>query len=338
MIFIRTNEIPTQATQNPTILDSYVKAKSVLAKYDSAMASISGGADSDVVLDILARLDADHCIRYVWFNTGLEYKATRDHLDYLEEKYGIEIERFRPKKSVPMCCKEYGQPFLNKHVSEQIHSLQINHFDFTDMEYEKMVERVNKYSAKWWHNQFGDGKHGQSVFNIGRNKYLKEFLIANPPTFDIHRQCCEWTKKKPSKSIYKKYNVSLDITGIRKGEGGIRSQAYSNCYSVQKNGMNRYRPIFWYTNKDKDDYKRLFDIKNSDCYEVWGFTRTGCVGCPFNRDLEHDLAIVQQYEPQIHKACNNIFSDSYKYTRLYRDYAANRKELEKYKSKRGDSN
>ena len=329
---MKVNDIPKEAEQNAAIFDSYVKARSVLEKYDSAMASISGGADSDVVLDILARLDADHRIRYVWFNTGLEYKATRDHLDFLEEKYGIEIERFRPKKSVPTCCREYGQPFLNKHVSEQIHSLQINHFDFTDMEYEEMAEKVGVSNAKWWHNRYcGHWTRGNSVLDIRRNKYLKEFLIDNPPTFPISDVCCDWAKKKTAKAAWKASSAPLNITGVRRAEGGIRSYSYTNCYTISGKGPDSYRPIFWYTNEDRAQYKALFDIRNSDCYEVWGFTRTGCVGCPFNRKLEEEQETMNLFEPQMYKACNHVFGDSYKYTKLYRDYAANRKELEKYR-------
>lgn len=29
-------------------------------------------------------------IKYVFFNTGLEMKATRDHVKYVAEKYGVE--------------------------------------------------------------------------------------------------------------------------------------------------------------------------------------------------------------------------------------------------------
>lgn len=45
------------------------------------------------MLDLISKIDKDRKVRYIWFDTGLEYQATKDHLKYLEEKYHIEIER-----------------------------------------------------------------------------------------------------------------------------------------------------------------------------------------------------------------------------------------------------
>ena len=59
-------------------------------KYQKIVCSISGGSDSDVMLDIVWRCDKDNKVTYVWFDTGLEYQATKDHLKYLENKYNIE--------------------------------------------------------------------------------------------------------------------------------------------------------------------------------------------------------------------------------------------------------
>ena len=64
-------------------------------KYKKIVCSISGGSDSDVMLDICWRCDKDNKIEYVWFDTGLEYQATKNHLRALEEKYGIEIKKYK---------------------------------------------------------------------------------------------------------------------------------------------------------------------------------------------------------------------------------------------------
>lgn len=57
-------------------------------------------------------------IEYVWFDTGLEYQATKEHLKFLEEKYGIKIKPYKAIKPISISCKQYGQPFISKHVSE----------------------------------------------------------------------------------------------------------------------------------------------------------------------------------------------------------------------------
>ena len=41
---------------------------------------------------------------------------TKEHLDYLEQKYGIKIKRLKPEKPIPTCVKQYGVPFLSKYV------------------------------------------------------------------------------------------------------------------------------------------------------------------------------------------------------------------------------
>lgn len=61
--------------------------KSIIAKrlieHPDAICSYSGGSDSDIMLDLIERTRAMFelpPIKYVFFNTGLEMKATRDHI------------------------------------------------------------------------------------------------------------------------------------------------------------------------------------------------------------------------------------------------------------------
>lgn len=337
-------DILEQCRDNATVVDAFVKADSVInnSNYKSALCSISGGADSDIMLDLLTKVDVDKKIRYVWFNTGLEYQATKDHIDYLENRYDVEIIRERAIKPIPLCCKEYGQPFLSKQVSTHISSLQSLGFDFKDESYEVLIERYAGCSSdcrdaiKWWCNK-QEGKHieqfGYSIFNINYNKYLKKFLIQNPPHFKISSQCCEYAKKKVSKDILRRDKIRLSIIGIRKSEGGIRSTAYSSCFDKKNShhAYDRYRPLFWFSEEDKRFYEQTFQIVHSDCYTKWGFTRTGCVGCPYNIKLLNELPIIERYEPQLYKAVTNVFKDSYMYTKQYRRFIADEKRREKGK-------
>ena len=82
---------------NVIIADAFTKADSIIndPKYTSVLCSISGGSDSDILLDLVHKVDVDKKVDYVWFNTGLEYQATKRHLDYLEDKYNISIQRER---------------------------------------------------------------------------------------------------------------------------------------------------------------------------------------------------------------------------------------------------
>ena len=179
-----------------TILDSYVKANSVLNGSETALCSVSGGSDSDIMLDIIHKVDDSGKITYYWINTGLEYQATKEHLDELEQKYGIEIVRLKPDKSIPTCVKEYGVPFLSKYVSEQMMRLQKHGFQWEDEPLEVLLQKYPKCKTalQWWCGERysdEDGYQKISRFSIERNRFLKEFIIANPPDFPISNKCCE---------------------------------------------------------------------------------------------------------------------------------------------------
>lgn len=152
------------------------------------------------------------------------------------------------------------------------------------------------------------------------NKWLKEFMILNPPTFKISDKCCKYAKKDVGNKCIKENGYELDIIGVRKAEGGNRATAYKNCFDENGDGCDNYRPLFWYTNSDKEEYERHYGIEHSRCYEEYGLKRTGCAGCPFSGDIEFNLEVIQKYEPKLYKAVNNIFGDSYEYTKKYKKF------------------
>lgn len=122
--------------------------------------------------------------------------------------------------------------------------------------------------------------------------------------------------------ILKEYGADLNLVGIRKAEGGIRATAYKSCFDFAKDGetWDNYRPIFWFTDKDKIEYEELFSVTHSACYSEYGLTRTGCAGCPFGKEFENELEIIEKHEPKLYKAVNNIFGESYEYTRRFLEF------------------
>lgn len=319
--------------QNPTIYESFRKANKIIndPKYKSIICSVSGGADSDVMLDLCHRVDVNKKVTYVFFNTGLEYKATREHLSYLEDKYGIEISRQRPTKPIPYTTKHYGQPFISKRVSGYIERLQKHDFKWEDESFDVLYKRYPRCKAalRWWCNAWdADGK---SQFGISQNKYLKEFMVQNPPTFRISSICCQYAKKDVAHRYVKERHADLSIIGVRKAEGGARATAYKTCYSVHDKGVDYYRPLFWYSDNDREEYEKVFGITHSKCYTEYGLVRTGCVGCPYGLKLNQELEIIKKYEPNLYTATCNIFKDSYEYTKQYREFQKQQKELLKGK-------
>ena len=126
---------------NYTIYTAFCKANRILLSHYDPVCSLSGGSDSDIVLDMIHRLDENGRVRYFWIDTGLEYTATKEHLAELERKYGIAIERIKPKKSIPLCVKEFGVPFLSKYVSEQMMRLQKHGFKWEDEPLEVLLQK-----------------------------------------------------------------------------------------------------------------------------------------------------------------------------------------------------
>lgn len=324
---------------NYAIFDGYAKANSVMNRSSTVLCSISGGSDSDIVLDIIRNIDDSDKVTYFWVDTGLEYLATKEHLKYLEQKYGIEIKRIKACKPIPACCKQYGVPFLSKYVSEQMMRLQKHNFQWEDEPLEVLLKKYPKCKTalQWWCNaRYSDenGVQQMSRFSINRNKWLKEFIMQNPPDFPISNKCCEYAKKQPAKKFIKETDADLEITGIRKSEGGIRSANYKTCFSNSKSkGCDTYRPVFWYTDADKKVYEENFDIQHSRCYTEYGLKRTGCVGCPFNKHINEELEVIKVNEPELYKAAVNLFGKSYEYTRKYREFVKMMKAKEKEKKK-----
>ena len=312
-----------------TVFDSIQKADGIInnKKYSSIICSISGGSDSDILLDLCTKIDKRNIIQYVFFETGIEYSATREHIKFLEEKYNIQIHTCRPRRPVPVCCKEFGQPFLSKQVSEWIARLQSHNFQWEDGDFETLYERYPncKAALRWWCDKWGTRENGNiSSYSIHYNKYLKDFMMENPPDFRISNKCCIYAKKDVAHKAIKMLNADLNIIGVRRYEGGARATAYKTCFSFGKGGVDQYRLIFWYKNEDKEFCNEVLNIQNSRFYTEYGLQRTGCAGCPYGRNVEEELNILREYEPNLYKAVNVIFGDSYEYTRKYREYVAKR--------------
>ena len=111
----------------------------------------------------------------------------------------------------------------------------------------------------------------------------------------------------------------MNILGIRRAEGGQRISVAS-CFSEGNDGYDVFRPIFWYKNEQKRIYEEHYGITHSRCYTEYGLKRTGCAGCPLGNDFEHELETIRQHEPKLFVAVNNIFRESYEYTRKYREF------------------
>lgn len=66
------NNLIEQCPKNDSIVQAYIKSFKIIndSKYKNILCTISGGSDSDIVLDICHKCDIENKIKYVWFDTG----------------------------------------------------------------------------------------------------------------------------------------------------------------------------------------------------------------------------------------------------------------------------
>lgn len=302
------------------VIDTYAKINSVMQDYKdkNIRVAYSGGSDSDTVMWLLKYLGYD--VAGVFYDTGLEYDATWQQLDYMKSE-GFNIEIIKAKRPIPTTQKKYGHPFISKNVSDMIQRLQKHNFEFQkdgNKNFDELLKLYphSKSALRWWTNN-----HNGLRNNINWNKGLKEFLIVYGLPFKVSDKCCEGAKKLPIKEYTKENNIDLMIMGIRKSEGGKRSSAYSNCFVQSKTySYSMYFPLFWWKNNDKKLFDQIAGIRHSACYTRYGLDRTGCAGCPLGKHFENELIAIDKFEPKLSKGIRNIFFDSYEWTRKYKKF------------------
>lgn len=337
--------------------EKFLAIESIIARrlkeHPKAICSYSGGADSDILIDLIERVrkmfDLPQ-VDYVFYNTGLEMKATKDHVKEVAEKYGVEIRECRPEVGIVKAARTYGIPFISKVFSRKLGDAMKSNIPMSVIEEYNQAEDKR---AKFWElnkrypnrksalvfllscDTEGEPRPNAGQFCLTSAEYLADFMDENPPDFKISAQCCHYCKKLPARKAQKNYD--LIITGERQAEGGQRAslycpEGYTACFAQQADEKFRLRPLYYVSDKDKAWYKEHYGIRYSDAYEVYGLTRTGCCGCPISYKAIEDLEKIRPYEPNVVKAAWNIFGKSYEYRRKYVEYKhKRRKEKEENK-------
>jgi len=315
-----------------------------LRQHPKAICSYSGGADSDILIDLIERtremIPSLPKVDYVFFNTGLEMKATKDHVKATAQKYGVEILEARPKVNIVTASREHGIPFVSKIMSSGLSGWQKKGIPLSIAdEYEQAEDKTAKRQELRERypkcesvinflcccNSKGEPRPNiQLVINSSR--YMRDFIAEYPPDFQVSAKCCDYCKKQLAHRVQKGYEMI--ITGERRDEGGMRSVPRQDntalCFTETANGQYRLRPLFYVSDKDKAWYKETYGIRYSDAYEVYGLTRTGCCGCPISYKAVADLEKIKPYEPNVVKAAWNIFGKSYEYRMKYNEYKEQR--------------
>lgn len=208
-----------------------------LREHPKAICSYSGGADSDILIDLIERTRAMFDgflpeVKYVFFNTGLEMKATKDHVKETAEKYNVEIETVRPAKNIVRATREHGIPFVSKIMSSGLSDWQkkkiplsiadeYNNAEDKAAKREKLKERYPKCQSVinflCCCNSAGEPRPNIQLV-INSSKYMLDFIKKYPPDFQISAKCCDYCKDntfgKPCvralNALLKEKNITID--------------------------------------------------------------------------------------------------------------------------------
>lgn len=248
--------------------------KSIIAKHliqhPNAICSYSGGADSDIMIDLIEKVRNFFKlppVRYVFFNTGLEMQATKDHVRATTEKYGVQIDECRPEVGIVQAVRTYGVPFVSKIMSSGLSEWQKKGVPLSiAQEYEQALDKAAKRKELKERypkcesvinflcccNSAGEPRPNIQLV-INSSKYMRDFISEYPPDFKISARCCDYCKKHIAHKVQSGYEMI--ITGERRDEGGMRSVPRKDntalCFTETANGQYRLRPLYYVTDKDK---------------------------------------------------------------------------------------
>lgn len=116
----------------------------------------------------------------------------------------------------------------------------------------------------------------------------------------------------------KESNTMGYLVGLREEEGGARELNARQrvlgggkvCTAIS-HGMVQKSPVIDWTDDDLEQFIERYHVPLSDAYTKYGFRRTGCMCCPYSRNIANDLEYLYYHEPNRYKASMHWLKDVY---------------------------
>lgn len=274
-----------------TLADRIAKIKSINEQYDlehNGYIAFSGGKDSTVLHYLIDEALPGNNIPRVYVSTGIDYKLISDFVQNLQKKDN-RIVIIRPINSVRKVLEQHGYPFKSK-----IHSMCVEYFQ-TDRT-KNMWKGYTGQRPEYWHSRTCPKKL--------MYQFTDDFKLK------ISDKCCFYMKEEPMQRWQKENNRTVAITGIMREEGGRRMS--SSCAVFKGKKLSRFQPLVPVTKEWEEWYIGISNITLCPLYYApFNFERTGCKGCPFNVELEKDLASLREKLPSEAKQCEIIWKPVY---------------------------
>ena len=279
-------------TENEFILeDRIAKIRSINDQMDlinNSFIAFSGGKDSVILSKLIDLALPNNKIPRLFLNTGMEYCALVKYVKK-QSKQDDRIIILNSKINIKQMLMKYGYPFKSK---SHAHALSI-------YQHGGLSRCVRVYLGTDVTNQ---GKKGF-------NKCPKNLMYNFTPDFKLKcsDKCCIKLKKEPSMKWAKENNKTITITGMRRDEGG--SRVVLSCLSKNNTHFN---PLVIISDDWENWFTSTYNIELCALYYApYNFKRTGCKGCPFTLNLQHDLDIMEQWLPNEYKQCNILWKPVY---------------------------
>ena len=300
------------------LFDRIEKIKSINEQYDlenNAYISFSGGKDSTILHHLIDLALPNNKIPRVFINTGIEYS---DIVNFVKE-LATQDDRFviiQHTKNIKQTLAEYGYPFKSKQHSHNIAIYQrnkelIDDFLKEDIEISEQMPRGTKSVIKYFKGiRFNKKGEKYEMSNFSCPKKL-QYQFDKTFTLNISDQCCYKLKKEPIDKWQKETNRKITITGMRKEEGGNRTNL-TCIITDKKENVIKFHPLSvvsdswceWFIGGFVDKLCKLY-------YPPYNFKRTGCKGCPFALTLQEQLDIMEIHLPNEKDQCERIWKPVY---------------------------
>lgn len=283
--------------------------------------SFSGGSDSMLVSCLIDEAIPNNNIPRLYMNTGIEHRFMREFvLDLAKNDSRFII--LTPKVNIPRMLKKEGYPFKSKQHSQNYGVYFRNKFKINNIVQDIEKEPSLVFDYDFIHN-LDRGVKSVIKYIFGTREREKECCTSikivpkvleyqfkgDIPIF-ISDKCCLRMKEQPLDNWNKEHNKSIAIIGLRSDEGGRRA-INKKCMSFSKKQIT-FKPLMHITNEFKEEYFKRNNIKLCKLYySPYDFKRTGCVGCPFNKDLQKDLEVLYKLLPNEYKQCLHIWKPVY---------------------------
>lgn len=276
------------------LFDRIEKIKSINQQYDlehNAYISFSGGGDSTILHYLIDLALPDNKIPRLFINTGIEYQDIVDYVKELANK-DDRIIIYNSGVNIKQMLEKYGYPFKSKVFAEAL------------SRYQKHKKKTD--SLKMFLQEI---KTPKGLYRSGSFACPEKLKYMFEPDFNIKisNLCCNKLKKEVVKKWMDKNNRPITLTGMRAEEGGNRLDL--TCITENGKKIHFLAPI-------KKDFTHYFleryNIKLCKLYyPPYNFERTGCKGCPFNKNIQQDLDMMRELLPKEYKQCETIWKPVY---------------------------